>query len=404
MASTRRTYDTDSIVLRRIFAYNPADNLPFSTGYILASLTKGSCTFQNPIEILSSFGYESPGGISSLVSTLNADILSVITFFSPYVPSSQQIFLPSTVEGLGTYGYISTPSLTSTTIGLGSLGYISSGITFDALQSTTAGLGTIGYLSSSQLFSTIENLGTTGFVSTLSLQSTVEGLGTVGYISTIENLGSLGFVSTPSLVSTVEGLGTFGYISSTQLTSTVNSKTIYRSTYAIDPFYLPPNSCNIGYLYNNIFVNQAIQSIYTFPIGELASKITNQSKLDVEFEPNIQYTYFNPVSGYFSLDTFFSLADVPVSPDVFIGNPSTLGYQRYQYYILNESAINIANMFTNKYRFIVQPNQIIDGLFNVSTVFRLYHQFPNVPSTNQFYFYPTSTSAVTVIVDNTPAN
>lgn len=404
MASTRRTYDTDSIVLRRIFAYNPADNLPFSTGYILASLTKGSCTFQNPVEILSSFGYESPGGISSLVSTLNADILSVITFFSPYVPSSQQIFLPSTVEGLGTYGYVSSLSLTSTIVGLGNLGYISAGITFATLQSTTAGLGTLGYISSSQLLSTIENLGTIGFVSTLSLQSTLEGLGTFGYLSTIDNLGSLGFVSTPSLVSTVEGLGTFGYISSTQLTSTVNAKTIYRSTFAIDPFYLPPNSCNIGYLYNNIIVNQNIQSIYTFPIGALASKITSQSKLDVEFEPNVQYTYFNPASGYFSLDTFFTINDAPTPPNIFIGNPSTLGYQRYQYYILNSLPINIANMFTKQYRFIVPPSPLLPQLFNPETTLRLYHTFPNIPSTNQFYFYPTSTSAVTVIVDNTPAN
>jgi hypothetical protein len=366
MASTRRTYDTDSIVLRRIFAYNPADNLPFSTNFLLTSVTKGACTFSNPVDILSTAGYGTPGEISSLVSTLNADILSVIRFFSPFVPSSQEIFLPSTCEGLGTFGYISTASLTSTTIGLGTLGYISSGITFDALQSTTEGLGTFGYLSSLSLFSTLDGLGT------------------------------LGYVSSASLFSTVEGLGTYGYVSST--------KSIYRSTYAVDPAFLIPNSCNIGFMFSNIQVDQAIRSIYTVPLGDLATKITNQTKLDIEFEPNIQYTYFNPASAYFSMDTFFSLGETPTPPDTFLMSPSTLGVQRYQYYILNNRPINIANMFKNTYRFIVEPRSDLSELFRPETTLRLYHQFPNIPSTNQFYFFPTSSSAVTVIVDNTPAN
>jgi hypothetical protein len=60
------------------------------------------------------------------------------------------INIGSTVQGLATYGYISTVLVTPSSLqGLGTLGYISStGPTQIAVTSTSLGLGTLGYLSS----------------------------------------------------------------------------------------------------------------------------------------------------------------------------------------------------------------------------------------------------------------
>lgn len=146
--------------------------------------------------------------------------------------------LASTVTGLGTAGYISSaqlisttaglvqiPELTSTTLGLGTLGYLSTFSNFVStlsLASSITGLGSAGYISSAQLISTTaglveiqeltsttRGLGTLNYLSSLQLFSTVGGLGTFGYVSSFSN-----FVSSPSLISTVAGLGTTNYLSS----------------------------------------------------------------------------------------------------------------------------------------------------------------------------------------------
>jgi hypothetical protein len=167
----------------------------------------------------------------------------------------------SSLEGLGSLGYISTASLvstvagisfnsdslTSTVAGLGSAGYISTaslvstvaGISFnsDSLTSTVAGLGSAGYIStaslvstvagislnSDSLTSTVDGLGSAGYISTASLVSTVAGISfNSGLLtSTVDGLGSAGYISTASLVSTVAGLGSSDYISTASLVSTV---------------------------------------------------------------------------------------------------------------------------------------------------------------------------------------
>lgn len=276
-ASSRKTYDTDSLVMRRIFAYDPFTNSPLSTNFILSADVKGVALFKNPLEVLSTFGwYDLPDQILSTqnltissVSTTLGYLASTINFFKPYVPSSQQVFLPSTVNGLGTMGYVSSTQLTSTLNGLGIMGYVSStqlvstvnglvdtlgslGYVSTAslvsttgfllsnaggasLTSTTIGLGTLGYLSSGVILgpivSTVTGLGSAGYVSSTQLGSTVTGLveslGSFGYISsvnsqsTITGLGTYGYVSSTQLTSSLEGLGTLGYISSTQFASTI---------------------------------------------------------------------------------------------------------------------------------------------------------------------------------------
>jgi hypothetical protein len=91
--------------------------------------------------------------------------------------------------------------------------------------STIDGLGTLGYLSSPQLISTVAGLGSAGYLSTVSfnelvstpfldttLQSTLDGLGSFGYLSSASNLISSPFLDT-TFQSTLEGLGTVGYLS-----------------------------------------------------------------------------------------------------------------------------------------------------------------------------------------------
>ena len=242
-ASSRKTYDTDSLVMRRIFAYDPMTNTPLSTNYILSADVKGVVLFKNPLEVLSTFGWaDLPDQIVSTtifvissISTTNGYLASTVSFFAPSYPSSQQIFLPSTVNGLGTTGYISTTSLTSSLIGLGSMGYLSSGIIITPLNSTIVGLGSAGFISSTQLTSSLVGLGSIGYISSTQLTSSVVGLGSIGYISSTQllsslvGIGSLGYISSASLystvntalASTVKGLGSATYVSSTQLTSSI---------------------------------------------------------------------------------------------------------------------------------------------------------------------------------------
>ena len=243
-ASSRKTYDTDSLVMRRIFAYDPFTNSPLSTNFILSADVKGVALFKSPLEVLSTFGwYDLPDQILSTqnltissVSTTLGYLASTINFFKPYVPSSQQVFLPSTVNGLGTMGYISSSQLISTTTGLinslGSLEYVSS----TQLISTVTGLGTSGYISSTQLTSTIQGLGSAGYLSSGivlgPIVSTVTGLGSAGYVSStqlastvsglVDTLGSFGYISTVNTQSTITGLASIGYVSSTQLISSLD--------------------------------------------------------------------------------------------------------------------------------------------------------------------------------------
>jgi len=146
----------------------------------------------------------------------------------------------STVEGIGSSGYlsslnmigiwnfISTSGLTSTIGGLGSAGYVSSAVGLDfILQSTTRGLGTIRYISSTGLVSTVRGLGSSGYLSSglglaFILQSTTRGLGSLGYLSSAASFGDLGYISSTGLASTVDGLGTSGYISSFVTLSTIS--------------------------------------------------------------------------------------------------------------------------------------------------------------------------------------
>ena len=251
-SSSRRTYDTDSIVLRRVFAYDISNNTPFSTGFILTSLKKGTASFVSPNITLSTIGLPN---LPATISTLSGELFSTAQFLSLVYSSTIISYLPSTVTGLGSAGYVSTTTLQkslmstvtglgsasyistatfdfligSTIEGLGTYGYLSSGVILEPLKSTIIGLGTIGYISSSQLTSTTIGLGTLRYISSSQLTSTTIGLGNLQYISssqlssTIRGLSEIGYVSSSQLTSSLVGIGSLGYLSSAQLVSTLSS-------------------------------------------------------------------------------------------------------------------------------------------------------------------------------------
>ena len=177
-------------------------NIPTS-GIIQNSITSS-------IEGLGTIGYVSS---SQLISSMNA-------VYGVYISAAVTL---SSIQGFANY-YFSTSTLlfsaqallvlfnssfTSTTTGLGTAGYISS----SQLTSTVRGLGNI-YISSAgagqtSITSTIIGLGTFGYVSSATLQSTIIGLGSSVLPSSLNGLGNLGYISSSQLVSTVSGLGVY---------------------------------------------------------------------------------------------------------------------------------------------------------------------------------------------------
>ena len=237
-----RSYDTDLLILRSLFALNPDTNLPISTNYIMTTDGAGGISWIDPIIF---------GGISlpNLVSTVAG--LGSINYVST---SFLNTALTSSLKGLGTINYISTSylntALTSSLTGLGTINYVSTSYLNSALRSSIEGLGTVGYVSAqtlaittntanAALTSSIFILNPSRYVSTGALISTVKGIldsadfalqigdFDAGLTSTSQGLGTLGYISTAtfrsSLTSTSQGLGTLGYISSAALRSSLTS-------------------------------------------------------------------------------------------------------------------------------------------------------------------------------------
>ncbi len=246
-----RSYDTDMIILRTLFALNPNTNLPISTNFIVTTDGLGGLIWMNPFENLSTAGpgigylpstiFNLTSNLSSLSSTVStiginyqAGLSSLSTVLgNAYISSGIYDFqLNSTVQGLGSSDYVSTLSLISTTVGI-TRNYQTSGFLSSLnLLSTTGGLQreffTAGFISTPQITSTVIGLGTVGYVSTSYLQSSLLGISTTiasTLQSTVVGLGSLGYISTGNLCSTVVGLGSSDYISTASLLSTV--ATIY---------------------------------------------------------------------------------------------------------------------------------------------------------------------------------
>jgi hypothetical protein len=333
--------------------------------------------------------------------------------------SSAAIFLPSTVIGLGTSGYLSSaslgPYLASTNTGLGTVGFVSTSFFNAKIASTIEGLGTFGYLSSAivtgPIASSLTGLGTLGYVSSSQLTSSLVGLGTLGFISssqlvsTVTGLGSINYLSTSQLVSSITGLGTANYVSSTQLVSTVaglgtygflSTVQIFRSTYSNLGV---GNYSNVGYLFSNVSTNLLSLSTIRFDLGSsLRGKIIpSTSKLDIELKPFVQFGYYDATSRDYQFNSFLIRGPEYAASNI-------IGQESFTYYILNANVINLPFFFQEKTRFLINNPTVLSTLRadNLYSTLSLHHTFGNnVPATNQFFATPASSICATVVLDNT---
>ena len=230
----KKGYDMDLSIFRSLFALDPNTNIPISTNWLLTADGIGGVQ------------WESMAWYMSTVSISNIQMLDTTPTNNPYrhnititngglyvdgapvVGSGLSIVqLASSLQGLGTYGYVSTLSLYSTVGGLGTAGYVSSG----TLTSTVVGLGTAGYVSTASFYSTIVGLGTAGYVSTAQYNS---------FSNLIYN--NVSYISSGNLTSTTTNL--LGYINSfvnaqgTAISSfTVNGTANFYSTLSVGTIY-----------------------------------------------------------------------------------------------------------------------------------------------------------------------
>jgi hypothetical protein len=338
-AIVRKTYDTDSIVLRRIFAVEPETNTRVSTNSVLVTGSSGQAIFQDGIAFLSTIGAPTSGTFASTVSGLGTiGYLSVGT--AGDVTSGQ---LVSTAGGLGSLDYISSSQLISSIVGLGSI-YLSSGgggsgdVTTANLTSTTLGLGSLDYISSSQLISSIVGLGSIylssgggiGDVTAENLTSTTLGLGTLNYISTLElfstvrGLGSI-YLSTGlltiDLTSTTQGLGLLGYISTSQLISTVGG---IAKTFSTVYYISEAGGINISGPTTGFYIDNTNANISTLINNNITINTTGGNVNDVDLVSTIQglasFGYLSSAGGLVSTPLLVS------SLQSTIGGLANLGY------------------------------------------------------------------------------
>lgn len=352
----RRSYDTEMLILRTLFALDPDTNMPISTNYIVTTDGIGGLHWMNPFQNLSTAG---PGvgylpstlnsmsttiaGMSTLVSSLQIGLSTLSTTIgNAFLNSGIYLSnLTSTVTGLGTANYVSTTQLVSTVEGLGTVNYVSSSqlvsttawfldpsryVSTGALISTTANI-----LPLSQLVSTVTGLGTTGYVSTQSLTSSLQGISTTIFSTFFSTLFS-SFVTPPQLISTISSLGSYGYISTSQLTSTVSwfqdasryvstgalvSTTAGISTNLQTTFYID-NAGNFNIFGGTTIVSSATSIVFlsTFALSSLTYKGSNGTVVPVRY------------------------------PDATTGNnmifsTATVSLDQFSSYILNTSRINL---------------------------------------------------------------
>ena len=412
----------DPTIYRSLLAIDPRTNLPISTNYILSTDGKGDISWQNVINNISSID-NNVGYLPSTINNISTQLYNLETGFLS--GSLNTLNLVSTVNGLGSVGYISSLVITSTLNGLGTYGYVSS----STLTSSLIGLGTFGYISTLSHFSTSIGLGTFGYISSLSLQSTINGLGTFAYISslslqsTLNGLGNAGFISSLSLQSTINGLGTLGYASTASLISSVigvnnnlissttdilnNKQNIYLNT--AGALVLGGSNINVtistisNFYFYNSFYNSSITykgnnnattaynsgldfyvSTLDTQLDRFSSYTTNKTNLSLEVYPNIIFSQINTDSNpqIYHVSSFIQY------------NGSNINLQQQTKFLaMNNSASNI---FQQSLRINV-PGSIINN--NYSYPYLLNHRFINAyaSNTNVGFF----TSNVKIYMDST---
>ena len=341
--NSRRGYDMDLTVLRSLFALDPNTNIPISTNWLMTADGIGGVQWKGLASYMSTV---SISNISMFDTTLtnnpyrhNITITNGGLFVdgAPVTGSGLNIVqLASSLQGLGTFGYVSTLSL----------------------YSTVTGLGTAGYVSSATLNATIAALGTTGYVSTISLYSTVAGLGTAGYVSTAQynsfsNLiyNNISYISSGNLNSTTTNL--FGYIqdiinsqgNGSISSFTVNGTANFYSTLSVGTFYYING--NISTLSTSI--GNTIVNLGTTP-GYLSS--LNSRSLSTGMITLSSINFMDTVTGVKQLvavtNGVFKVNGASITGDVTTGNLTStvigLGTTGYLSTVVFTGVVSTANL------------------------------------------------------------
>ena len=243
----------------------------------------------------------------------------------------------STLQGLGSAGYVSTLSptynadMSSTIDGLGSAGYLSSfntstfynDFTTTLVQITTGGLGNFHITTSNDQGLWLSNLGYSGkenLLTTSSMISTIDGLGQLGYLSTggfttwYASLSYSNYVSSTQLQSTVFGYGN-KYSLGNQLVSTtqglgsagyVSSITIPSEKY----FYQISCIAREGEtLSTSVFDSTINLSTFRLNLSSFAPNLTGNTTLRFDLTTNLKITYPSGIQEGLQLQNYLTYED-----------------------------------------------------------------------------------------------
>jgi hypothetical protein len=299
------------------FAFSQINSLSTLTSSITALGTNastisivGSLTPAYPTSIISSMNlgnitnrWFQTFAVSTITSTLNADnafgtSLSYQNISTNFI-SSGEIY-----SAIGNFSNIS---------GNGSSLFNLNAISSLSLQSTVAGLGTFGYVSTPSLFSSIQSY---NFVSTSSLQSTVAGLGTVGYLSSFNSISSLN-IST-------------GFLYGDRIDSKIISTT-YTNTYELTTKILTTNDLTTSTLaFKSFFDNLSpVITVYSSTINTIG--VVDEATLYFTNSLNL-----NKLS-IFGLNNLYFVDSNESNYNFFIGTSNTLAYFRLDNQLYNPS-------------------------------------------------------------------
>lgn len=365
------------------------------------------------LEAAISTAVTSPSTISTLASALSTFGYATLSTLSTF-QSSLDASTTSSLEGLGTMGYISVPSLCSTVAGLGNF-YISSINTPVSFQSTVAGLGSAGYVSTPSLCSTVAGLGNSGYVSTASLISTVGGLSTFGYVNNFQ------LTSTAISLSNLKTNIRFDNVTTVTLNGGVNTFSqidtlIYRSTFyqssiiysgAANGVQLRGNLTNPSGGANSNLLDMEF-STATLKLDAFSSFIiAGVSRITLDIYPTLAFTKLAtgasnvtmlPISTILKYGNQTLLRETTVTSHLYAGNTRTL-FENVAGYV------DASNIFNQPIRMIVPNTTTI----NYAQPYTLYHYMPssinngalqNALHSNLVTPYFGSTGSIFVTVQN----
>lgn len=269
-----RASDVEIQLQNLIFSVNPNTGKPYAKDSIQTADGQGTRAWSDIFETISS--QATTCGVGAAIGYMPSTYLQL--YYGASTTSSIVATSYSTLSTLigqgGIPGSITTLQLQSTVTWVQSGSkYIS---TADLTSSMTPFLnGSLSFMSNIQ--STVIGLGSARYVSSPTLQSTSVGVNNEAF-STVRGLGSAGYISTLSLQSTIQHLSQASYISSSALVSTATG-ILYPNTSpggslgvivtgTSDPPFINFNTIISQYLTSTAYINQSNAGAYGFVYGQ----------------------------------------------------------------------------------------------------------------------------------------